>query len=89
MGSCTARMEKERKADDDCESLRLSAQEEKMTAENEQFFREKINGVREYLAFVKQAYVDEEGNIEMFEYGKAMGCLDAMENVLKEEMDGD
>ena len=56
-----------------------------MTAENEQFFREKINGVREYLAFVKQAYVDEEGNIEMFEYGKSMGCLDAMENVLKEE----
>lgn len=40
-----------------------------MTAENEQFFREKINGVREYLAFVKQAYVDEEGNIEMLEYG--------------------
>lgn len=43
-----------------------------MTAENEQFFREKINGVREYLAFVKQAYIDEEGKIEMFEYGKAM-----------------
>ena len=52
-----------------------------MTAENEQFFMKKINGVREYL--------DEEGKIEMFEYGKAMGCLDAMENVLKEEMDGD
>lgn len=89
MGSCTARMEKERKADDDCESLRLSAQEEKMTAENEQFFREKINGVKEYMALVKQAYIDEEGNIEMFEYGKAMGCLDAMENVLKEEQDSD
>ena len=89
MGSCTARMEKERKADDDCESLRLSAEEEKMTTENEQFFMKKINGVREYLAFVKQAYLDEEGTIEMFEYGKAMGCLDDMETVLKEEMDGD
>lgn len=29
MGACTARMEKERKADDDCENLRLSAEEEK------------------------------------------------------------
>ena len=56
-----------------------------MTAENEQFFREKINGVKEYMAFVKQAYLDEEGNIEMFEYGKAMGCLDSMEDVIKEE----
>lgn len=60
-----------------------------MTTENEQFFREKINGVREYLAFVKQAYLDEEGKIEMLEYGKAMGCLDAMENVMKEEQDSD
>ena len=60
-----------------------------MTAENKQFFREKINGVKEYMAFVKQAYLDEEGKIELFEYGKAMGCLDAMENVLKEEQDSD
>lgn len=60
-----------------------------MTTENEQFFREKINGVKEYMAFVKQAYLDEEGKIEMFEYGKAMGCLDAMEHVLKEEQDSD
>lgn len=60
-----------------------------MTAENEQFFREKISGLKEYMAFVKQAYLDEEGNIEMLEYGKAMGFLDAMEKVLKEEMDGD
>ena len=60
-----------------------------MTAENKQFFMKKINGVREYLAFVKQDYLDEEGKIETFEYGKAMGCLDAMEQVLKEEMEGD
>ena len=60
-----------------------------MTKENKEFFREKINGVKEYMAFVKHAYVDEEGNIEMFEYGKAMGCLDAMENVLKEEQESD
>ena len=60
-----------------------------MTAENKQFFMKKINGVREYLAFIKQAYLGEEGKIEMFEYGKAMGCLDAMENVLKEEQDSD
>lgn len=60
-----------------------------MTAENEQFFREKISGLKEYMAFVKQAYLDEEGKIEMLEYGKAMGCLDAMENVMKEEQDSD
>lgn len=60
-----------------------------MTAENEQFFREKISGLKEYMAFVKQAYLDEEGNIEMLEYGKAMGFLDAMENVMKEERDSD
>ena len=45
--------------------------------------------LREYLAFVEQTYLDEEGKIENFEYGKAMGCLDAMENVLKEEQDSD
>ena len=82
-------MEKEYQNEDVGQGLCPSTQEEKMTAENEQFFMKKINGVREYLAFVKQAYLDEEGKIEMFEYGKAMGCLDAMENVLKEEMDGD
>ena len=82
-------MEKEYQNEDVGQGLCLSAQEEKMTAENEQFFREKINGVKEYMAFVKQAYIDEEGNIEMFEYGKAMGCLDAMEDVLKEERDSD
>ena len=82
-------MEKEYQNEDVGQGLCPSIQEEKMTAENEQFFREKINGVKEYMAFVKHAYVDEEGNIEMLEYGKAMGCLDAMENVLKEEMDGD
>ena len=60
-----------------------------MTKENKEFYMSKINGIREYLAFVEQAYLDEEGNIEMFEYGKAMGCLDAMENVLKEEQDSD
>ena len=82
-------MEKEYQNEDVGQGLCPSTQEEKMTAENEQFFREKINGVKEYMAFVKHAYVDEEGNIEMLEYGKAMGRLDAMENVLKEEMDGD
>lgn len=56
-----------------------------MTKENKEFYMSKINGIREYLAFVEQAYLDEEGNIEMFEYGKAMGCLDAMEDVIKEE----
>ena len=30
-----------------------------MTTENEQFFMKKINGVKEYMAFVKQAYLDE------------------------------
>lgn len=60
-----------------------------MTKENKEFYMSKINGIREYLAFVEQAYIDEEGKIEMFEYGKAMGCLDAMENVLKEEQDSD
>ena len=56
-----------------------------MTKENKDFYMSRINGVREYLAFVKQAYLDEEGKIENFEFGKAMGCLDAMEDVIKEE----
>ena len=60
-----------------------------MTKENKEFYMSKINGIREYLAFVEQAYLDEEGKIEMLEYGKAMGCLDAMENVMKEEQDSD
>ena len=85
----TERTEKEYQGKNVGKGVCLSAEEEKMTTENEQFFMKKINGVREYLAFVKQAYLDDEGTIEMFEYGKAMGCLDAMETVLKEEMDGD
>lgn len=56
-----------------------------MTKENKEFYLSKINGIREYLAFVEQAYLDEEGKIENFEFGKAMGCLDAMEDVIKEE----
>ena len=58
-----------------------------MTKENKEFY--KSMELREYLAFVEQTYLDEEGKIENFEYGKAMGCLDAMENVLKEEQDSD
>ena len=50
-----------------------------MTKENKEFYMSKINGIREYLAFVEQAYLDEEGKIENFE------CLDAMEDVIKEE----
>lgn len=56
-----------------------------MTKENKEFYMSKINGIREYLAFVEQAYLDEEGKIENFEFGKAMGCLDVMEDVIKEE----